>query len=89
MAKSIQGGGAEQLVWEGIAPFAEVEVAGDDGGSTLIAFCDQVMEVLIMGRTQWFQPEVVDDEQRYACQIHELALVGVGGPGGMQAAQEL
>jgi hypothetical protein len=89
MAESIQGGSAQQLVGEGITPIAEVEVAGDDGGGAFIAFGYQVMEVLIVGRTQRFQTEVVDDEQRQPRQIQELALEGVGSPSGMQATKEL
>jgi hypothetical protein len=42
------------LVGEGITPFAEVQVAGDDGGNTLIAFGDQIIEVLVIGRAQRF-----------------------------------
>jgi len=83
MTKTIQSSSAQQLVGESIAPFAEVEVAGDSGG-TFITFGHQVMEVLIVGRTQRFQSEVVDDEQRHTCQIQELALEGVGRPSGMQ-----
>lgn len=37
MADAVQGGGAEHFVGrEGIAPFAEVEVAGQDRGGTLV-----------------------------------------------------
>ena len=64
MTKTIQRGSAQQLVGESIAPFAEVEVAGDDGGGAFITFGHQVMEVLIVGWTQRFQSEVVDDEPR-------------------------
>jgi hypothetical protein len=36
----IERGGTEQLVREGITPFAEVEIAGDDSGGPLVAFGD-------------------------------------------------
>ena len=89
MAQAVQSGRAQQLVGEGIAPFTEVEVAGDDGSGTFITFGHQVMEVLIVGWAQRFQAKVVDDEQWHACQIQELALEGVGCPSGMQLPQEL
>ena len=35
MTEPVEGGSTQQLVWEGITPFGEVQVAGDDGGAAL------------------------------------------------------
>ena len=64
MSESVEGGGAEQSVGEGIAPLGEVEVGGDDGGALFVALGDEVVEVLVLRGSQGFQSEVVDDEQR-------------------------
>ena len=62
MTQPVQVGGAEQLVGEGIAPFTEVQIAGEDGGAALVAFGDEVVEVFVMGWTKRFESEVIDDE---------------------------
>lgn len=88
MAQAIQCGGAENAVaGEGLAPFAEVEIAGEDRRCVLVAFCDQVVEVFILWRTQRLEREVVNDEDRYAGELSELALVGASSACGLQAAQ--
>ena len=62
MAQAVERRRTEQLVWEGVPPFAEVQVAGDHGGGPLVTFRNQVMEVFIMGSTQGLQAKVVDDQ---------------------------
>ena len=48
MAQPIDGGGGEQsVVGEGLVPFGEIEIAGDDGGSLLVALGDEVVDILI------------------------------------------
>ena len=44
----VQGRRPEQLVIEGFSPFGEVQVAGDHCRNALVAFGDQVMEILIL-----------------------------------------
>ena len=34
---------------EGLIPLGEVEIAGDDGGSLLVTFSDQVMQIFVGG----------------------------------------
>ena len=89
MPEPVERGGTEQLVRECVTPFAEVEITGDDGGGTFVALGDEVMEVLIVRRPQGLEPEVVDDQQRHLDEILELTVIGVGGPGGMQRAEQL
>ena len=50
---------------------------------------DQIVEVLIVRRAQRLEPEVIDDQQRHLDEILELAVISVGGPGGMQRAEQL
>ena len=58
MTNSNDSCGAEQFVGECIAPFAKIQVAGYDGHFSSVTFGDQVVEVLILWRAQWFQSEV-------------------------------
>ena len=50
MSETVEGGGTEESIGEGVAPFGEVEVRGDDGGGAFIAFRDEVVEVLVVWR---------------------------------------
>ena len=58
------------------------------GGTALVALGDQVVEHLIMGLAHRFQTEVVDDDQWRLHQVLEAPLIGVGGSGRMQVAQQ-
>lgn len=73
---------------EGLIPFGEVEVAGDDGGRGLVTFGDEVVQVLVGGRTQGLEAEVINDQQRHAGEVGELALVAPGGARRVQAGGE-
>ena len=53
--------GAEQFVREGLAPFAEIQVAGDDRGGPLITFANQVVEVFVLPRLEGFESKVIND----------------------------
>ena len=39
-------------------------VAGDDGGDLFVALGDQIVEILVSGRTKGFEPEIVNDHQQ-------------------------
>ena len=45
----VDGGGAEQAVGKGLGPLSEIKVAGDQGGEPLMAFGDEVVQVLVLG----------------------------------------
>ena len=47
------------------------------------------MEVFILGRSQRFQTEVVQDQQRDSCQGMEPTRIGAGRAGGLQGAEQL
>ena len=89
ITQTIDGGGAEQLVGEGGAPFVHIEIAGDNNGAALVAFGDQVMEVLVLRRAHRPQTKVVEQDQLDAGELLELALVGIGGARGMQLTEQL
>lgn len=88
MPESVDGGGAEETIGEGVVPFREIEVAGDNGGATLIAFGDELMEVFIFRGSQGFEAEVIDDEKGDGREDFELTLIGVSGAGGMEFTHE-
>jgi len=58
-----EGDHAQQLVVEGVVPFQEVEVAGDDRWPPLVAICDDVVEVFVLTGAHGLETEVVDNEQ--------------------------
>ncbi len=61
MAQAVQGGGAEHfVVGEGLAPFAEVEIAGENGGGLFVTLGDEFVEIFILGGSQGLEGEVID-----------------------------
>ena len=63
MAQAIEGRGGEQAVgWKGLVPLVKIEIAGDDRRRALIAFGDEVMEILVSWGAQGFESEVVDNQ---------------------------
>ena len=48
VTQTIQCRGPKEFVGERLAPFAEVKIAGEHRGRTLVALGDQVMEVLVL-----------------------------------------
>ena len=53
-------------------PLRQIEVAGDDGGSGLVAFGDQLVQILVGRWAQRFEAEVIDDQQRNAGEVGEV-----------------
>ena len=44
VAQAVQGCGSQQPIGsEGLIPFIEVQVAGDDGGGLLVALSDEIV----------------------------------------------
>ena len=72
-----------------VSLLGEVEVAGHDGGALLVAFGDEVVEVLVLGWSDGFDAEVVHDEQMHFGQGGKAAMVEVGCSGRVELAQEL
>lgn len=89
VSESVEGGGPEEPVGEGVSPLGEVEVGGDDRGGALVAFGDEVVEVLVVGRAHGLQAEVVEDEQGDPGEGLETSLVGAGSAGGVEGREQL
>jgi hypothetical protein len=86
VAQAIQRGRSEQLVrGEGLFPFVEVEVTGDNCCRPLVALGDEIVEILVGGRAKGLQAKVMDDQERHAGERGELALVVTGGAGGVMS----
>ena len=66
-----------------------LQVAGDHRGGSFIALGDEVMEILVLRRAQWAQPEIVNQKQWDLGQLLHAAIKGIGGARGVQAAEQL
>jgi len=45
------------------------------------------MEILVLGRPQRFEAEVIDDEESYFGELIKLSFIGLGGPGGVESRE--
>ena len=63
MAQPVDGGRTEDPVGEGVGPFRDIQIGGDDGAFAFVAFGDDIMEVLILVGLERFKTKVIDDEQ--------------------------
>lgn len=61
--ESVEDGGGKDVVAEDCAPFGEVFVAGDDGGSFLLASADQLEEHVGFVAVEPEVADFVDDQQ--------------------------
>ena len=87
--RSLERCASQQAVGrESLTIFRETQVTGNDGGGCFVAPGDEIVQVLVGGRPNKFQTEVLDDQQRYACEARELALVGAGRANGVQSLGE-
>ena len=89
VAQPVDGGRPQDPVGEGIGPLRDVQVGGDDGAFALVALGDDIVEVLILGGLERFEPEVVDDQQIHAGQLGEVPVIAVDGPGGVELGEHL
>ena len=64
---------------EGVVPLREVEVAGDDRWSPLVAIRDDIVEVRVLTEAHGLKTEVVDDEQVCLGHCRQLELVVAHG----------
>ena len=88
MHDPVEGGRAQELVVIGVVPFREVQIAGDDRRSPLVAIRDDVVEVLILPGAHGLEAEIVDDEQIRLGQSRQFALVRAHCPRRGELAQE-
>ena len=60
MTQPVKRRGTEQFVGERLAPFGEVQVAGDNGGGALVALGDQIVEVVVLPGLEGLEAEVIE-----------------------------
>jgi hypothetical protein len=63
-------------------------VGGDDRGGVLVAFHDQLIEVVGLQRIQRMEGQVVEDEQFDPVEFADLFVVGVVQPGGFESFEQ-
>lgn len=63
MLQAVNDSGAQEFVWEGIIPFGQIEIAGDDGGVPFVTFADKIMEVFVLWGMKRFEAKVVNDKE--------------------------
>jgi len=90
MTQAIERGRAEHLVGgKRIAPFAELEVAGQERGGLFVAFGDEFMEIFILRWTQGLEGEVVNDEDVHTGEILQTTGKAAGGVRAVERGQQL
>lgn len=75
-----ESGCVQHFVMEGVVPFREVQIAGDDRWPPLVVIRDDVMEIYVLPGAHGLETEVVDDEQVCLGQCRQLALEVAHGP---------
>lgn len=89
MPESVDGGRAKESVGERISPLGKIEIAGDKGGCALMPFGYEIMQVLILGRFERFEPQIIDDQQRHPDQGLETTFKGTHGASCVQPVEQL
>jgi hypothetical protein len=89
VGQPIERGRGEQRLAEEVRPLGPVAVRGQQNGGLLIAFVDDVVEVLGAGRAEGLQAEIVKDQQGGAGVAGEAVLVGAVGAAPGEVAEHL
>ena len=87
MAQAVDGGRPKDPVGKGVGPFGHIQVGSDNRAFAFIAFCNDVMEVLILVGLERLQAKIVDDQEIHARQFGKVAVIAVDGPGGIQLGE--
>lgn len=74
--KPIHSRVAHKWVGEDHRPFVEISIASDDGGVSFIAAADDLIQICLLFFAQRFEPEIIEDEQRYRADQLQAALMG-------------
>jgi hypothetical protein len=85
----VDGGRAEESVGERVSPLRKIKIAGDKGGCALMAFGNKVVQVLVLGRPEWLEPQIIDDQQRHPDQGLEATLKDAHGASCVQPVEQL
>ena len=76
--------GDDLVVKEGL-PLGDVPVAGEDGGTALVALADDLVDVVGLLGAEALQAEVINDQQAGRDQLEQFLLQGVVSSGGVEA----
>ena len=63
MTQAVDGSRPQDAIGEGIRPFRDIQIGGDDGALSLVAFGDHLVEILILDAGERLEAEVVDDQK--------------------------
>ena len=63
MSQTIQGSTGQQVIVKDLSPLFEGTIAGDDDRGPLVAFADDLVQVLGGLGSQWIKAKVVEDQQ--------------------------
>ena len=69
VSEAIQQGAGESLRAEDLGPLVEGQVGGDQDRPSLVSLAEDLEEELRAGLGEWYEAQLVDDEQLEPCQI--------------------
>lgn len=82
--ETIESGRGQQGLPEELGPFSTITIRGQENGAALVAFVDDIVEILGPGGAEAFEPEIVEHERirtRVAGQALLVGAVGAAAPG--------
>ena len=85
----VEDGGGERFVAEGVGPFGDGLVGGDDRRAARVAAVDDLEDAVGVGAVELEVAGFVDDQQLRALQLGELAGESAERVGVAQAADEV
>ena len=69
MSEAVQQGAGESLRAEDLGPLVEGQVGGDQDRPSLVSLAEDLEEELRAGLGEWYEAQLVDDEQLEPCQL--------------------
>ena len=69
VSEAIQQGAGESLRAEDLGPLVEGQVGGDQDRPSLVSLAEDLEEELRAGLGEWYEAQLVDDEQLEPCQL--------------------
>lgn len=88
MGQAIEGGTGQQIIAENFMPLFKRPIAGDDDRASLIAFGNDLIQVLDGDGGERLQTEVIQDEQITVEDAGHQARETTAGPGGIEIKQQ-
>ena len=87
MEDSIDGGSPEDAVRESLSPFRHIQIGCNDCAFAVKAFGYLIVEIFILNALEWFEPEIIDNQQIDFSKFGQLLFITVGCPGRVQLGQ--